>query len=417
MTGLYPPAHGATTDKSGIPNEISTLAEQLAAENYRTAAFTGGGWVSSDYGFDQGFSVFDSSGKPTTLAERVSKATTWLRTRSPEEVSDPFFLFLHAYDPHDPYSPKRRPTPEDDFIPPPVLQLAPRLFKHDLDLTPTEAIVTAFTYPVQKPGMGHGVRQSLDTLSDKTDPSIEERWQQEEDFEGAVRWLRANYDAEVAELDRSIANLWTSLETEGLLEDTVIVLVSDHGEAFMEHGRLEHRHVDRPVVHVPLIVWLPERLRSDSDQRRVDEVVSGVDLLPTILDYAGRKVAEVTQGRTLRELIVGEATPPVPALSFVDVETLGNESSLRFGAHRLVVGGPRDPDMKGMLFDAIADTAETSELSATEPELHQKMLRMLEHLRDQSVALGTQFGPNRVNELDPETRRRLIQLGYLAPGR
>lgn len=412
MTGLYPPAHGATSDDHAIPATVATLAEQLTEAGYQTAAFTGGGWVSADYGFGQGFGVFEASGRPTTLAERISRAGRWRRERAAEDDGAPYFLFLHAYDPHDPYAPAERPTPEGDFVPPQVLALISRLFDQDTALTPTQAIVTAYTYPIQRPGVGHGVRQSLEALSAKGDTPIEQRWQHEADFAGAVRWLHANYEAEVAELDAAIAALVQSLEASGERDNTVVVVMSDHGEAFMEHGRLEHRHVDPPVVRVPLIVSLPPRLRA-GEASRVEDVVSGADILPTLLDYAGRKPSGPVQGRTLRGLIQGEAAPPVPAPSFVEIKTLTEESSIRFQRHRLIVGGPRDPNGTGALFDLATDQDERVDLAEQQPDLHRKLMEMLENLRDQSLALGTQFGSDRVGDLDPETRQRLIELGYL----
>lgn len=415
LTGLYPPAHGATRDDLALSDATTTFAERLRDAGYATAAFTGGGWVAAEFGFAQGFDRFDAARRPTNLAERVERAKVWLRERAPDDDA-PFLLFVHAYDPHDPYAPDPRPGPPDGYLPPPVLSLAPRLYELDETLTPSEAIVTAFTYPGDRQGLSHSIRGALERLSATDDAPIEERWREEADFAGALGWMRRNYDAEVAVADRAVAALLDALAQAGELEDTLVVLLSDHGEAFMEQGRLEHRHVDPGVARVPLVVRPPPRLRTRDPGARVEDVVSGADLFPTLLDYAGLRPASPIQGRSLRPAIDGAALPPAPAACFVDLPGRAEEASLRQGRHRLVVGGPRDPERRGRLYDVAADPDEQHDLAAREPELHRRMRDALDELRAQSGRLREQHEPIALDELDPETRAHLRALGYLGGG-
>ena len=117
LTGLYPAQHTAVHLLSVLPAEVSTLAEELAARGYRTAAFGESGMIFGEgSGFEQGFEVFRSSwelGDPIGAKERegsagvlVEGALEWLGALEPDE---PFFLYLHLTDPHAPYDP---PAPE-----------------------------------------------------------------------------------------------------------------------------------------------------------------------------------------------------------------------------------------------------------------------------------------------------------------
>jgi hypothetical protein len=116
------------------------------------------------------------------------------------------------------------------------------------------------------------------------------------------------YDATIRYLDDMLEDFFAELENLGLLEDTTIVLTSDHGEEFMEHGKLAHSQVYAETLRVPLVILHP-------DQRpgmRVPDLARSIDIAPTLYDLARIPLPEPISGRSLVPLMKGDAAlPPV----------------------------------------------------------------------------------------------------------
>lgn len=108
MTSLYPSSHGVVVRNNRLDDEHVTLAELLREKGYRTAAFADGAFMKGDYGFKQGFDIYDGDNW-IGIARILPKARKWLE----ENKADPFFLFIHCYDIHDPYDP---PPPYDTMF-------------------------------------------------------------------------------------------------------------------------------------------------------------------------------------------------------------------------------------------------------------------------------------------------------------
>jgi arylsulfatase A-like enzyme len=140
-----------------------------------------------------------------------------------------------------------------------------------------------------------------------------------------VAQIEAYYDAELAWIDQNLARLLARQEQRGELENTLIVVVADHGEAFFEHGRYGHRFdLYDEVLRIPLIVWAPGRVPAG---RVIDESVSIVDVLPTLMDYAGLPAEHSLDGRSLRPVIDGGRLPSRPvtaALTFIPAKPQGH---------------------------------------------------------------------------------------------
>jgi len=278
FTGLYPSEHGmvAVDRNVALDPRWPTLASVLGANGYATAAFTGGGNMSAHFGFDTGFDTYRSPGR--RIGDALADVDAWLDT-----IDDrPFFLFVHGYDAHRPY----RAEPQD------------------------RAALGVSGAPSLR-GINRACREGRSPAD--VAPYVEE------------------YDAAVHRGDRAIGRLLESLARRGRMDDTIVVVTSDHGEEFLEHGACFHiRSLYREIVHVPLVYYVP-----GIAPRRVAQMVpASVSVAPTILDIVGI-------GRRLRE---GPSLSPfldgrrVPAFDYVVSETAVRYPGRRYGYVRALTG-------------------------------------------------------------------------------
>jgi hypothetical protein len=195
-------------------------------------------------------------------SETVDRAIGWLEQR--QEEPDPFFLFVHLFDVHDPYTP---PAPYDT------------LFDADYEGEIDGRRVTSPDSPVR------GDMPARD-----------------------LEHLVALYDGEIAWVDSQVGRLIERLDQLGLTQETLVIVTSDHGEEFFEHGHKTHRRqLYMESVHVPMILRWPGRLPAGT---RVSEPVGLVDLAPTILAAAGQR-SQAGSGRDLVPLARDpQSSPP-----------------------------------------------------------------------------------------------------------
>jgi arylsulfatase A-like enzyme len=254
MTGLHGVVHGAVDEEAALPAAVPTLAERLRSDvGYRTAAVVQNGFLAPEFGFDRGFEIWQHFPE---LPERGRSIGDGLRTRARpalylenREITDralsiarrwrdePFFLWVHYFDPHLPYEPSadgRRAAGARD---------EPASFA---DL--------------------HGIR-----AGDRTDAA---RRQQ----------IRALYDGETFDVDREVGRLLDGLRSDGLFDPALVILTSDHGEEFWEHAGFEHGHtVFDELLRVPLIVKSPGQTVGTT----VEAPVSNLRLAANVLAAAG----------------------------------------------------------------------------------------------------------------------------------
>ncbi|MCX5792227.1 MAG: sulfatase [Elusimicrobia bacterium] len=266
FTGLYPSEHGVTnkfrlpetgsTDlqPASLSTSVVTMAELFKANGYRTAAFTGGAGLGGSFGFSRGFDVYvdsrDFAGFGTTFPE----ALAWLRTNG----GAPYFLFVHGYDTH-PF--------------------------HDLE--PSGA--TTFVTKAEK-GKAFKLRarheklrmQLLDGKRLKYTPADVKLWTDV-------------YDEKILRADELLGDFLGRLAAIGST-DTVIILLSDHGEELFDHGGVDHgMTLYDEVIHVPLLIRLPGR-----PGLKITQQVRTIDVFPTVVALLGLK-----QGEALREQLRG----------------------------------------------------------------------------------------------------------------
>jgi arylsulfatase A-like enzyme len=245
LTSVAPGVHGGTDLNHGFNHRVPTLAALLRKAGYATQAITSHLYVSAVYGLDDGFDRLDfhQDRKADDVAERAIDVL--------DRVGDrPFFLFLHFYDAHWHYDP-----------PPDRLQLFETGYK----------------------GQVTGLWQDFS----RRDPKRLS--------EADVAHLKALYDGEIRFVDDSVGRVLDHLKSRGLDASTLVVVTSDHGEEFLDHGSWEHQKtLYEEVVRIPMLVRGP-----GVPARREPAQVSLLDVSPTVLSWAGLAVPQAAAGRSL----------------------------------------------------------------------------------------------------------------------
>jgi arylsulfatase A-like enzyme/Tfp pilus assembly protein PilF len=220
----------------------------------------------------------------------------------------------------------------------------------------------------------------------------------------ADRFRAAPYDGEIAFVDAQLARLLRGLEEKGALAHTVVLLTGDHGEALGEHGEDTHGlFVYDATLRVPWIMSGPGLPAG----RTATTVARSIDVLPTLLDYAGLPPAAGVEGRSLRPAAEGREMGDAPAYA----ETLYPEREFGWAplhawrtAKFKLIEAPR-PE----LYDLEADAAETANRAAAQPV-------RVEELRQKLQAMLSRPAPAAAASVDPETAAKLGALGYVGGG-
>jgi arylsulfatase A-like enzyme len=343
LTGRYPLDYGGHWY---LEENQPTMAEQFRRNGYSTGAIHSNPNVSRLRNFHRGFDTFeenilpyDADGLVAAAPDRVllyaNKLVRILR-RTPykpaeqinarieewtSEAANPWFLWTQYMDVHGPY------LPGDDFTYRNKFR-AERLWR----------------------------KAAVNAPEEVTEAEHEE--------------LRQNYNLEVEYIDHQIGLLLDALEARNELEDTVIVLVGDHGDEFMEHGRYGHGNLPYDeLTHVPCLVRFPDQ--ADVTQpAEVNDLVRTVDLLPTMLDLADAEFSEA-----MRERMEGESLLPVvgdgePSYDVAVTEKqVRGEDYLRFGFRtdewKFLYDGKHE---RAHLYNLIADPGETTDVADKHPE-------------------------------------------------
>lgn len=367
FTGLYPQTHGVDERNDGLAGEVETLAERLWAAGVDTRAVITNGNVSHQFGLGQGFGEYKRLGEEQSresmhvLSDELNQWGLYLLQQHAVARGDqPFFLYLHATDPHAPY-------------------------------TPREPFASRFA---------SGVDRTLGSLD-----SFRRRREGEAPSDESVRdQLLALYDAEVAWTDHQLGVLIDELRERGLWDDTLFVVIADHGEEFLDHGHWEHgRTLYDEQLRVPLMIKPPSGVGTP---RRVAGPAGHVDLAPTILDALGVDYDPAEfDGMSLWPVLAGATDQSTGATSLSHLE-LSDESlrSVVAGRWKLIEDLRRE---RKILFDVERDAAELDQLLQEEPlragVLSQERRRLERTLEAESAE---------ELELDEETKKQLEALGY-----
>jgi arylsulfatase A-like enzyme len=359
FTGTLPPVHSVEGFIRHLPVGLPTLAEHLAEAGYRTEAVVANISASAHLGFDRGFSHFEEvRGQPVEL--RGPAVTQKAAARLGRRADEPLFLYVHYLQPHFPYDP---PEPFR------------RLFSGG------------------RPG-GDPTREMMHAVEAADAP-------------GELRQLLiACYRETLAFVDREVGRLVEALRRRG--RPTLLLLTSDHGEAFGEHGRFSHSSsVYDEMVRIPLMVEVPG---APAGVRR--EIAQNVDVLPTVLELLGLEAPAALQGRSLAAPIRDGRDGPGPAPRAFS-RSAGERMyarALRIGRHKLIV---TDFYETVELYDLAADPGEQQDLAEAHPVRAGYLQQELRRLMLESRVLAARAGPSGDAELGEEETEQLRALGYL----
>ena len=383
LTSLLPTSHQAMSKPSALNPEIDTLAEELQGHGYATGGFVTNTNLTESFGFAQGFDEYHYLGPDYLFGAEESSsklvmyqilrrawfalplglrfgdfyqdsevvnghAMPWLERHRAAR----FFLFLHYMDPHDPY------------------------FEH--------------------PYNGYGIARA----SNQHPPvSLAEE-------------MKRLYRQEIAYLDDQFGKLIAHMEDLGIYDDTVIALVSDHGEEFHEHGGFWHGlTLYEEQIHVPLLVkWAKGKRGAIPDARA--HVARLIDVAPTLLAQAGARPAEAMQGRDLAMDL--SLRPQNERMVFAEEDHEGNVlRAIRTERWKWIEANEGNP--RGLavneLFDMVSDRGETTNHVEDEPRVAAELRA---HAEGQlHLAESGQVGEASEAQVSAAECEALVALGYV----
>ncbi len=303
FTGLRPNRHGFFSgNREYLDQRAVTLAERMRKVGYRTGCISNNLHVSEDYGLTQGFQyvvpLFKDLDRPYPFAIATHDlALEWIRKVKSE--GGPYFLFINDMESHLPY------TPPDEF--------AERFVSSDLDSETVQAARDLRSAGWFRHNLG------IETI-----PAEQ------------IRALSDLYDAEIACLDHEVGRFTDTLREEGLLDDTLLIITSDHGEYLGDHNMTSHEFgMYRSLRYVPLVVRLPGAARAGEVS---DEVVRLEDIYATIEELCRLPVPRAIDGLSLLGEVSGRQATGMRGSSYRMLETLRQEEKLVFDLARFSVG-------------------------------------------------------------------------------
>ena len=373
FSGLYPHQAGVLGEERALPDELELLAEQFRARGYRTGAVTDAGIVSRTFALDQGFAVFDEGWR--TLDETLAAARAFLDA----DDGRPVFLFVHTYRAHRPF----RVSDETRRAHGERLGL-------EGEFEALEEELVAFAR-----ARGHADVRRAQDFPKELIPTPEAR--------ALIAKLERHYRAGVIDLDRGFEELRVDLERRGILEHGYLLVTSDHGEEFGEHGQLYHKDdVYEEQTRIPLLL-----AGKGLAPARIAAPVSLVDVPPTLAELAGLARRSDWQGHSLLR--------PLPARSLYAFECDRNPSTSTLaafdGRRKVMAYESLEALRAGRLvaaFDQEHDPAERENLAtraAWPAETLAAALPTLERLLVPLVTIATA-------DLSPEKQAELRALGY-----
>jgi arylsulfatase A-like enzyme len=381
FTGLYPTAHQAVGPLDTLGDAYTTMAEILGAHGYQTAGVASGPYLRREFNLAQGFAHYDdalaslddrAAHGDVTNPRLLTAVETFLQTvRDPAR---PLFLFVYFWDPHYDYIP---PAPYD------TLFVGP-------ESTPCD--VTNYV-------VGTNIRADSPT--------------------GHLDYVRAQYDGELRWTDEHLGRLFTLLRTHRLWDDTVVIVTSDHGEEFFEHGTKGHKNnLFVESIHIPLVVkYEAARALRGRDGRPA----SLVDVLPTVLDVTGVPAPAPLHGRSLLERHPSPERPIYFELVSMWFDLQKRETTKRRwvgvqqGDRKLIeVSAGGAEGTRRMLFDRAADPGERKNLlDGGSPAQADDLAASLAAWEQDMLATRAGFQAGGSIPLTPEQREQLRALGYL----
>ncbi|HYC56556.1 MAG TPA: sulfatase [Candidatus Binatia bacterium] len=367
FTGLQPMEHGMLTGMGLVSPRIAMIAEELRKRGVSTAAATEDGWLNVNHGFGRGFDLYieDKSADIMNPEGHVESTFASGLKWLARNLDRPFFLFLHTFQVHTPYAP------------PPAYQA---LYENNPDIPVEEGRVAARLY-----------------------------------------------DQEIRYVDDQLRSLFEGLEKLGLADSTFVIVTSDHGEAFFEHGYSIHgAEINEEVARVPFLVVGP----GVAAGKRVKLPVAHIDIAPTIAHLFDVPFPQAQRGRSLAGLLTGTEDEAVLAQRFYVTESWG-EVSVRPGSEYVQFHPPafavrRDGrkaityrDGQGgtttSCYDLGTDPGERSVLKCQGTKEFEDLMAYLDEYQVKTKERRQMLESGRAQDhaMDPREEEKLRSLGYL----
>lgn len=401
MTSLYSFTHGIQNDADTIPTGANTLAEKLRAAGYVTSSIVANPFTGRATGLDRGFDYMLEY--PVVLREVNPKTDGGTDSAALNKVvfpwldlhhNEPFFLYAHSMDPHAPYDP---PAPFDAvFANPRENSLFDREYKSFL--THHEYNGGAVISPEICKRAGIEPSRFIQRAIDR-------------------------YDGEILHNDHNFKLLVEKLRQLGVLDNTLIIVLSDHGEEFWDHGWTAHgQSVYQELTHTMLMMWNPKLLPAP---RRISEPVQLIDVMPTVLDLLHIKIPDMVEGQSLAPLVTGRPfrrrglvvssrfaaahpqglVPENATDSFAIIDSrwkfIYRNKAAKAGIKRVE------------LYDRQNDRQEQHDLASQNPGEVEVMMAALRQWIDAQNKIRVAIGHTGKSALDERTLERLRSLGYL----
>jgi arylsulfatase A-like enzyme len=350
MTSQYPSIIGLDRERVAMPRDVTTLAEVLHDHGLRTGAVVSHSFCSDEYNFDQGFDSFDDSNVLGHVGVSSPGVTEEAIGFLEQHAKEPFFLWVHYFDPHFAYT-----------------------LHEGYDFDPG----STYDGPVRNE-MRYAQLNDL-TLGPRD-----------------VQELHRFYDSEISWTDHHLGMLLDELDRLGIADRTMVVFTADHGEEFLDHGRIGHaKTVYEESVHVPLVVRCPHW-----SPGVVETPVANLDIFPTVLACLGIRAPWGLEGRAL-----GPRDPrPRPILTQVAKGRAG--LAVVQGDHKLV----RRKEGAYELYDLAADPLEQHDLAPAGGELYEDLVEQVEAF---ATRLAEEKRKGAKVKIDEEEADQLEALGYI----
>ena len=390
LTSSFPCEHAVVSDGDRIPAASTTLAELLGDAGYRTASVFENPYAGPLSGLDRGFESADQA------------FDTGLGTGARIDAlqPEPLFLYIHITNPHDPYQETQLGPDTGDALGPDERKAINRKLQRFRKLTRAD-------------------------WADKRSVGSTDNSEQQEAAMQKLRDAREEilllYAKDVARADARLGSVVAAFEQRGLMQDTLFVVVSDHGEEFDDHGSWQHdQSVYEELLRVPLIVHLP---RGRAAGTRVATPVSLVDVVPTILDAADLESPASLRGRSLLPLAFADTHDAEPPLRVTGMrlnrkkfsrsvrEARGERNVVaRQGPWKSIWNTDRDHTE---LYDLENDPSEDHDLAGENPERAAAMQRASASWLEACRPAREPDGDAELPELNAQQRERLRALGYI----
>jgi len=347
-------------------DSYTTLTEILKSEGYETVGFTGGGWVAGKLGFGQGFDKYSTNRR--NFEDNIKNLFNWTVEHDPNKK---FFLFIHGYNCHRPYTPP-------DFLKKKFIKEIPKECEE-------------VTFKDIEP-------QKFECLK----------------AENGIEYAISQYDSEIFYVDMIIKEIFDELKRNNLYDNSIIIITSDHGEELKDHGGMDHINtLYQELIKVPLIIRLPNQ-----KSKTINSKVTNLDLMPTLLEILSIEYnKEIIHGKSILPLLKTEKEPNIFTLTgrkpknkekFILLSVINK--NLKF-----IIGAEQDKPGVYELYDLEKDPLEKNNL-INDSEYESIAISLEKDIENWANKINLNLDLYKVEEkteLDEETLEQLRALGYM----